>query len=171
MITKRWQEQKAIREIMIFLYQHGISTARAVRIYKIYGKDAIRLILENPYCLAKDIRGIGFKSALSNLKNLIGRELECSYVDKTYRGHKIKQGTRVIVSGQKRGVTDKIKREMRQRSVIEPVIGHAKNEGLLGRNWLKEKKGDQLHALFSAIGFNFRQLLGFLRGKPSLLIA
>lgn len=63
MITKGWQEQKAIREIMVFLYQHGISTARAVRIYKIYGNDAIRLILENPYCLAKDIRGIGFKSA------------------------------------------------------------------------------------------------------------
>lgn len=63
MITKGWQEQKAIREIMVFLYQHGISTARAIRIYKIYGNDAIRLILENPYCLAKDIRGIGFKSA------------------------------------------------------------------------------------------------------------
>jgi len=60
MIVKGWQDQKAIREIMLFLYQHSISTARAVRIYKTYGGDAIRVILEDPYCLARDIRGIGF---------------------------------------------------------------------------------------------------------------
>jgi len=63
MIIKGWQDQKAIREIMLFLYQHSISTARAVRIYKTYGGDAIRIISEDPYCLARDIRGIGFKSA------------------------------------------------------------------------------------------------------------
>jgi exodeoxyribonuclease V alpha subunit len=63
MIIKGWQDQKAIREIMLFLYQHSISTARAVRIYKTYGGDAIRVISEDPYCLARDIRGIGFKSA------------------------------------------------------------------------------------------------------------
>ena len=63
LITKGWQDQKAIREIMLFLYQNGISTARAVRIYKTYGDHAIRVISENPYCLARDIRGIGFKSA------------------------------------------------------------------------------------------------------------
>jgi len=63
MIVKGWQDQKAIREIMLFLYQHSISTARAVRIYKTYGGDAIRVISEDPYCLARDIRGIGFKSA------------------------------------------------------------------------------------------------------------
>ncbi len=63
MIIKGWQDQKAIREIMLFLYQHSISTARAVRIYKTYGGDAIQVISEDPYCLARDIRGIGFKSA------------------------------------------------------------------------------------------------------------
>ena len=63
MIIKGWQDQKAIREIMVFLYQHGISTARATRIYKTYGNQAIRIILEDPWCLARDIRGIGFKSA------------------------------------------------------------------------------------------------------------
>ena len=63
LIIKGWQDQKAIREIMLFLYQNSISTARAVRIYKTYGDHAIRLISENPYCLARDIRGIGFKSA------------------------------------------------------------------------------------------------------------
>ena len=48
---------------MIFLHSHGVGTSRAVRIFKTYGADAIRLISENPYRLARDIRGIGFKSA------------------------------------------------------------------------------------------------------------
>ena len=48
---------------MIFLHGHGVGTSRAVRIFKTYGADAIRLISENPYRLARDIRGIGFKSA------------------------------------------------------------------------------------------------------------
>lgn len=63
MITRAWDDQKVIREIMVFLYQHGISTARAVRIYKTFGVDAIRVIKEDPYCLAREIRGIGFRSA------------------------------------------------------------------------------------------------------------
>ena len=62
-IVAGWAEQKAIREIMLFLQSHGVSTARAVRIYRTYGADAIPLVTENPYRLAKDIRGIGFKSA------------------------------------------------------------------------------------------------------------
>ena len=62
-IAAGWAEQKAVREIMLFLQSHGISTSRAVRIYKTYGADAIPIVTENPYRLAKDIRGIGFKSA------------------------------------------------------------------------------------------------------------
>ena len=62
-IVAAWADQKAIREIMIFLHNHGVGTSRAVRIFKTYGADAIRLISENPYRLARDIRGIGFKSA------------------------------------------------------------------------------------------------------------
>ena len=62
-IVAAWADQKAIREIMIFLHGHGVGTSRAVRIFKTYGADAIRLISENPYRLARDIRGIGFKSA------------------------------------------------------------------------------------------------------------
>jgi exodeoxyribonuclease V alpha subunit len=62
-IVAAWADQKAIREIMIFLHANGVSTARAVRIFKTYGADAIRVISENPYRLARDIRGIGFKSA------------------------------------------------------------------------------------------------------------
>ena len=62
-ITSGWADQKAIREIMVFLQAHGVGTMRAVRIYKTYGADAIPLISDNPYRLARDIRGIGFKSA------------------------------------------------------------------------------------------------------------
>jgi exodeoxyribonuclease V alpha subunit len=62
-IKAAWADQKAIREIMVFLQSHGVGTARAVRIYKTYGADAIPLVTENPYRLARDIRGIGFKSA------------------------------------------------------------------------------------------------------------
>ncbi len=62
-ILAAWAEQKAVREIMVFLHSHGVGTARAVRIYKTYGPDAIQVMTENPYRLASDIRGIGFKTA------------------------------------------------------------------------------------------------------------
>jgi exodeoxyribonuclease V alpha subunit len=62
-IAAGWADQKAIREIMLFLQSHGIGTARSVRIYKTYGAEAIPLMMENPYRLARDIRGIGFKTA------------------------------------------------------------------------------------------------------------
>jgi exodeoxyribonuclease V alpha subunit len=62
-ILAAWAEQKAVREIMVFLHSHGVSTARAVRIFKTYGADALQIMAENPYRLARDIRGIGFKTA------------------------------------------------------------------------------------------------------------
>jgi len=62
-ITDAWAEQKIIREIMVFLHSNGVGTARAVRIYKTYGADAVQVMTENPYRLARDIRGIGFKTA------------------------------------------------------------------------------------------------------------
>ncbi|HYG86250.1 MAG TPA: ATP-dependent RecD-like DNA helicase [Azospirillum sp.] len=62
-ITSGWADQKIIRAIMVFLHSHGVGTSRAVRIFKTYGPDAIPLITENPYRLARDIRGIGFKTA------------------------------------------------------------------------------------------------------------
>lgn len=62
-ITDAWADQKIVREIMVFLHSHGVGTARAVRIFKTYGADAVQVITENPYRLARDIRGIGFKTA------------------------------------------------------------------------------------------------------------
>src|ERR1700716_2117131 len=62
-ITTAWADQKIIREIMVFLHSNGVGTARAVRIFKTYGADAVQVMSENPYRLARDIRGIGFKTA------------------------------------------------------------------------------------------------------------
>jgi exodeoxyribonuclease V alpha subunit len=62
-IASAWADQKVIREIMVFLHSHGVGTARAVRIFKTYGADAVQVMSENPYRLAKDIRGIGFRTA------------------------------------------------------------------------------------------------------------
>lgn len=70
LITNAWGEQKLIREIMVFLQSYGVGTARAVRIYKTYGEQAIAKVRENPYRLALDIHGIGFKSA-----DIIARKL------------------------------------------------------------------------------------------------
>jgi exodeoxyribonuclease V alpha subunit len=62
-IKDAWAEQKVIRNIMVFLHSNGVSTSRAVRIYKTYGEGAIEKVQADPYCLAKDIHGIGFKTA------------------------------------------------------------------------------------------------------------
>ncbi|MGC9944469.1 MAG: ATP-dependent RecD-like DNA helicase [Verrucomicrobiota bacterium] len=63
LIKAAWAEQKVIRQIMVFLHSNGVSTSRAVRIFKTYGDKAIQTVQENPYALAKDIHGIGFKTA------------------------------------------------------------------------------------------------------------
>ena len=75
LIVKGWADQKAVREIMLFLHQYGISTSRAVRIYKTFGAEAIQVITENPYRLARDVRGIGFISA-DQIAQKIGIEKE-----------------------------------------------------------------------------------------------
>ena len=69
-VVDAWSAQKMIREIMVFLHSHGVGTARAVRIYKTYGNEAIVRVQENPYRLALDIHGIGFKTADSLAQRL-----------------------------------------------------------------------------------------------------
>lgn len=69
-ITGAWAEQKIVREIMVFLQSHGVGTARAVRIYKTYGEAAVDRVRENPYRLALDIHGIGFKTADAMARHL-----------------------------------------------------------------------------------------------------
>src|SRR5260370_5324833 len=62
-VVAAWAEQNVVRDIMVFLHSHGVGTARAVRIYKTYGTEAITRVQENPDRLALDIHGIGFKTA------------------------------------------------------------------------------------------------------------
>jgi IS5 family transposase len=84
--------------------------------------------------------------------------------DRGYRGHNAPPDRKfkVYISGHRRGLTDAIKRELRRRSAIEPVIGHAKAEHRMGRNFLKGPHGDAANAILAAAGYNFRRLLAWL---------
>ena len=90
---------------------------------------------------------------------LTGCPIERAYVGKGYRGHKTSRPMRVFISGQKRGVQGVIKRELRRRCGIEPIIGHMKEDGHLGHNFLKGRHGDQNNAVLCAIGHNLRLVL------------
>ncbi|TWH94307.1 IS5 family transposase, partial [Bradyrhizobium daqingense] len=91
--------------------------------------------------------------------------------DKGYRGHDAQNPRRVFISGQKRGVFGVIKRELRRRSAIEPIIGHLKAEGHLGRCYLKGRAGDAANVVLSAVGHNFRRILAWLRYLLCLFLA
>ena len=75
----------------------------------------------------------------------------------------VQVGTQVYISGQKRRVTDAIKRELRRRSAVEPVIGHLKTDHRMGRNFLAHSTGDAINVILAAVGYNFRRLLVWLR--------
>jgi IS5 family transposase len=111
----------------------------------------------NPY------DGHTLRSVIEETQALTGREIERVYVDKGYRGHDAPKPLRVFISGQKRGVVGVIKKELRRRSAIEAVIGHAKTDGHLGRNYLKGRHGDHANAVLTAAGYNFRLILNWLR--------
>jgi IS5 family transposase len=111
----------------------------------------------NPY------DGHTLASVLSDTQALTGREIERVFVDKGYRGHHAPNPRRIFISGQKRGVFGIIKRQLKRRSAIEPAIGHMKSEGHLGRCFLKGRDGDAANAILSAIGYNFRRILAWLR--------
>ena len=102
---------------------------------------------------------------------LTGREIERAYVDKGYRGHDAPKPLRVFRSGQKRGVHGQIKRELKRRSAIEAVIGHCKTDGHLARNFLKGRHGDQINAVMTAVGYNFRLILKWLKALLQKIIA
>lgn len=70
MIVKAWNEQKEIKEIMIFLHGHGVSATYSAKIYKQYGNRSIEVVKENPYCLAQDVHGIGFVTADKIAQNI-----------------------------------------------------------------------------------------------------
>ena len=96
-------------------------------------------------------------------EKLTGCAIERAYVDKGYRGHTTERPRRVFISGQKRGVFGIIERELRRRSAIEPVIGHMKSDGHLGRCHLKGREGDAINVILTAVGHNLRRILAWLR--------
>ena len=93
------------------------------------------------------------------------------YADKGYRGHDYDKPERVFISGQRRGLTPTMKRELRRRSAIEPMIGHMKTDGRLGRNYLLGHAGDAVNALLCAAGHNLRLILNHLRALFALILA
>jgi len=119
----------------------------------------------NPY------DGHTLRTVIEDTEKLTGRQIERAYVDKGYRGHDTANPRRVFISGQKRGVFGVIKRELRRRSAIEPVIGHMKAEGHLGRCFLKGRAGDAANAILSAVGYNLRLVLAWLRAFLLFLLA
>lgn len=116
-----------------------------------------RALPGNPY------DGHTLRAVIEGTQKLTGCEIERAYVDKGYRGHDAPHPRRAFISGQKRGVFGAIKRELRRRSTIEPVIGHMKAEGHLGRRYLKGCAGDAANAILTAVGYNFRRILAWLR--------
>src|SRR5471030_2803552 len=99
------------------------------------------------------------------MEALVGNTLARILADKGYRGHNAPPDYkfRVFISGQKRAVTSAIKRQLRRRSAVEPVIGHLKAEHRMGRNYLWFRRGDAANAVLAAAGYNFRRLLRWLR--------
>jgi IS5 family transposase len=91
--------------------------------------------------------------------------------DAGYRGHNAPptQASCVYTSAQKRSVTAQIKRELRRRPAVEPVIGHLKEDHRMGRNYLAGCAGDAANAVLAAVGYNFRLLLVWLAGLWQLL--
>lgn len=107
--------------------------------------------------------GHTLKTALDQVRRLTGSVIEEAFVDRGYRGHS-EEAAVVYISGQKRGIkTRRLKKSLNRRQAIEPVIGHLKSDGLLGRNYLKGSEGDQVNVMLSCAGHNLRLILRKLR--------
>jgi IS5 family transposase len=108
----------------------------------------------NPY------DGHTLKASLAQARRLTGRVPRQVYVDRGYRGHGIASDRiKVWVAGAKRGVTVPIRKKLKRRNAVEPVIGHMKADGRLARNFLKGTAGDAMNALLCGAGHNLRKIL------------
>lgn len=141
-------------------YEFGNKVSIATNL-RASGKKGKHFVLHTQALHGRPYDGHTLKGAVEHLKQIIGKTPERVVVDDGYKGHKLKE-PQVFLSKQKRGVTQAIKRDIKRRSVIEPIIGHVKHDGLMGRNYLKGRKGDHLNAILAGIGFNFRQLIAVL---------
>ena len=106
----------------------------------------------NPY------DGHTLATQLAQTTRITGVQAQRIYVDRGYRGHNAPDPERVFVSRQKHGLTPTIRRELKRRSAVEPVIGHMKSDGHLARCFLKGAEGDAVNAILAAVGHNLRLL-------------
>lgn len=100
--------------------------------------------------------------SLAHGAKISGVNIKQAFVDRGYKGHGVKE-SEVYISGQRRGMTWSLKRDLKRRSAIEPHIGHMKSDGKLGRNYLKGMIGTKLNATLCAIGHNLRLLLNHIK--------
>jgi transposase, IS5 family len=143
-------------------YEFGVKVSVATPIKHSKGGQFVAHVAAlpgNPY------DGHTLAKVIPAMEALIGNIVERLIADAGYRGHNAPPDYkfRVFTSGQKRRVTPKIKREMKRRSAVEPVIGHLKEDHRMGRNYLAHRAGDAANAVLAAAGYNFSLLLRWLR--------
>jgi IS5 family transposase len=114
---------------------------------------AAKAFAGNPY------DGHTLQATIDQAETMTGVTAQRIYLDKGYRGHDYEGDAQVLLSGRKRGLTPTMARELKRRSAIEPMIGHAKTDGRLGRNHLLGQDGDKINALLAAAGHNLRLIL------------
>ena len=143
-------------------YEFGVKVSVATTLAHAKGGQFVahvKALPGNPY------DGHTLNTVIPEMETLIGNTIERILADKGYRGHNAPPDYkfRVFTSGQKRRMTPQIKRELRRRSAVEPVIGHLKSEHRMGRNYLWHRQGDAINATLAAAGYNFRRLIRWLR--------
>jgi IS5 family transposase len=154
-----------------------IAKGKAHRPYEFGSKVALAVTNREGFVLAsKSLEGNPYdghtlSTTIDQVVVLTGVEPARIYVDLGYRGHDYAPKERVFIARQRRGLTPTIKRELRRRSAIEPMIGHMKADGRLGRNHLLGAAGDAMNALLVAAGHNLRLILNWLRLFVAWLIA
>jgi IS5 family transposase len=143
-------------------YEFGVKVSVATTLSHAKGGQFVahvKALPGNPY------DGHTLATVIPEMEALIGNTIERILADKGYRGHDAPPDYRfrVFTSGQKRRMTPKIKRELRRRSAVEPVIGHLKSDHRMDRNYLWHRQGDAANAILAAVGYNFRRLIQWLR--------
>jgi transposase, IS5 family len=140
-------------------YEFGVKLGVAVSNARAPGGQfvlGVRALPGNPY------DGHTLAAQIAQVERLTGERVERAYVDRGYRGHDADK-ERVFISRQRGGLTPTIRRELRRRNAVEPVIGHMKSDGLLERNHLAGAAGDAINAVLAAAGHNLRLLLVWLK--------
>jgi transposase, IS5 family len=141
-----------------------IAKGKANKRYEFGNKVAFVIPLKTPFIVgANSLQGNPFdghtlKDSLQQVHKLTGIKVNQTFVAQGYKGHSV-QDTQVFLSRQKRGVTMSIKKHIKRRQAIEPIIGHMKEDGKLGRNYLKGIEGNEINAILSGVGFNIRTIL------------